>query len=156
MEKKKKIDIVAIILLILLIIVSYCYAQLKIFHKDYINFCGFSIFQVITGSMSETIEIKDIVILKITKDVNENDIVTYKSGNDFITHRIIKKEENQIITKGDANDSEDKPITTDDIVGKVIFIISNVAVWENVLKTPQVIIAIILTIIVIWFFVYKK
>ena len=156
MEKKKKIDIVAIILLILLIIFSYCYAQLKIFHKDYINFCGFSIFQVITGSMSETIEIKDIVILKITKDVNENDIVTYKSGNDFITHRIIKKEENQIITKGDANDSEDKPITTDDIVGKVIFIISNVAVWENVLKTPQVIIAIILTIIVIWFFVYKK
>lgn len=156
MEKKKKIDIVAIILLILLIIVSYCYAQLKIFHKDYINFCGFSIFQVITGSMSETIEIKDIVILKITKDVNENDIVTYKNGNDFITHRIIKKEGNQIITKGDANDSEDKPITTDDIVGKVIFIISNVAVWENVLKTPQVIIAIILTIIVIWFFVYKK
>lgn len=156
MEKKKKIDIVAIILLILLIIVSYCYAQLKIFHKDYINFCGFSIFQVITGSMSETIEIKDIVILKITKDVNENDIVTYKSGNDFITHRIIKKEENQIITKGDANDSEDKPITTDNIVGKVIFIISNVAVWENVLKTPQVIIAIILTIIVICFFVYKK
>ena len=156
MEKKKKIDIVAIILLILLIIVSYCYAQLKIFHKDYINFCGFSIFQVITGSMSETIEIKDIVILKITKDVNENDIVTYKSGNDFITHRIIKKEENQIITKVDANDSEDKTITTDDIVGKVIFIISNVAVWENVLKTPQVIIAIILTIIVIWFFVYKK
>lgn len=156
MKEKKKVDIVTIILIILLIIVSYCYAQLKIFHKEYINFCGFSIFQVVTGSMSETIEIKDIVILKITKNVDINDIVTYKNGNDFITHRIIKKEGNQIITKGDANDSEDKTITTDDIVGKVVFIISNVAVWENVLKTPQVIIALIITIIAIWFFVQKK
>ncbi len=156
MKEKKKVDIVTIILIILLIIVSYCYAQLKIFHKEYINFCGFSIFQVVTGSMSETIEIKDIVILKITKNVDINDIVTYKNGNDFITHRIIKKEGNQIITKGDANDSEDKTITTDDIVGKVVFIISNVAVWENVLKTPQVIIALTITIIAIWFFVQKK
>lgn len=156
MKEKKKVDIVTIFLIILLIIVSYCYAQLKIFHKEYINFCGFSIFQVVTGSMSETIEIKDIVILKITKNVDINDIVTYKNGNDFITHRIIKKEGNQIITKGDANDSEDKTITTDDIVGKVVFIISNVAVWENVLKTPQVIIALTITIIAIWFFVQKK
>ena len=146
----KKIDFLTIILLIVLAIVSYCYAQLKLFNKDYINFCGHTIFQVITGSMEDTIKIKDIVIVKLTKDIKENDIITYKSGEDFVTHRVIKKTNEEIITKGDANNSEDKPITSNDVVGKVIFIFSNVAVWINVLKTPQVIIAVLITIIAIW------
>lgn len=146
----KKIDFLTIILLIVLTIVSYCYAQLKLFNKDYINFCGHTIFQVITGSMEDTIKIKDIVIVKLTKDIKENDIITYKSGEDFVTHRVIKKTNEEIITKGDANNSEDKPITLNDVVGKVVFIFSNVAIWINVLKTPQVIIAVLITIIAIW------
>lgn len=147
-QTHKKIDIISIILIIVLIIVSFCYAQLKIFHKDYINFCGFTVFQVITGSMADTIKVQDIVIVKLTDDVKENDIITYKSDKNFVTHRVVKIEDNQIITKGDANNSEDSPISKQDIVGKVVFIISNVAVWIKVLKTPQVIIAIIFTIIV--------
>lgn len=157
MEKRKhKIDVVAIILIVILIIVSYCYAQITFLGKDYINFCGYSIFQVITGSMSGTIEIDDIVILKLTKDVEVNDIITYKSGDDFVTHRVVEKDGNTIITKGDANNAEDSPITTDKVVGKVIFIISNVAIWIDVLKTPQVIIAIVITIIAICFVFHKK
>lgn len=148
-EILKKIDFVTVILLIILAIVSYCYAQIKLFNNDYINFCGYTIFQVITGSMSGTIEIKDIVIVKLTDDVKENDIITYRSGEDFVTHRIISINENEIITKGDANNSEDSPITKQDIVGKVVFIISNVAIWINVLKSPEVIIAIIITIITV-------
>lgn len=155
-EKLKKVDIVSIVLIIILIIVSYCYAQLKLFHKDYINFCGFTIFQVVTGSMSGTIEIQDIVIVKLTNDVKENDIITYRSGENFVTHRVIKKEGNQLITKGDANNSEDSPITEKDVVGKVVFILSNIAVWINVLKTPQVIIAVLVTMIAIWFLFRKK
>lgn len=157
MKKNKKIDFLTIILVVILIIVCYCYAQLKIFGREYINFCGYTIFQVITGSMAETINIKDIVIVKITDDVAENDIITYKSGENFITHRIIKIDNEKIITKGDANNSEDEPITKDVIVGKVVFIFSNIAVWINVLKTPQVIIAIVITILAIWLlFFYKK
>lgn len=155
-NNSKKIDIVSIILVIILIIVSFCYAQLKIFHKEYINFCGYTIFQVITGSMAETIEIKDIVIVKFTNDVKENDIVTYRSGENFVTHRIIRIDGEQIITKGDANNTEDAPISKSDIIGKVVFIISNVAVWIKVLKTPQVIIAILITIIVVGLLFRKK
>ena len=146
----KKIDFLTIILLIILVILIYCYAQLKLFNKEYINFCGYTIFQVITGSMEDTIKIKDIVIVKLTKDVKENDIITYKSGEDFVTHRIIKKTNEEIITKGDANNSEDTPITSKNVVGKVVFIFSNIAVWMNVLKTPHVIIAILVTIVAIW------
>lgn len=145
-----------IILLIFLIVVLYCYAQLKIFNKDYINLCGYTVFRVITGSMADTIKPQDVVILKITKDVQVNDIITYKSDNDFITHRIIDKNKDEIITKGDANTSKDNPITEDLVVGKVIYIINNVSVWIKVFSTPQVIIAIIISIITIKLIFLKK
>lgn len=151
-----KIDFLTVILLILLIIVSFCFAQIKIFHQDYINFMGYTIFQVITGSMADTINVKDIVIVKLTKDVKENDIITYRNGENFVTHRIIRIEDDQIITKGDANNTEDNPITRNDIVGKVVFIISNVAIWINVLKSPQVIIAITISILAIWLLFKNK
>ncbi len=147
----QKIDFFMIILIIILVIVLYCYAQLKVLKKDYINFCGYTVFRVITGSMSDTIKPQDIVIVKITNDVNVNDIITYKNNNDFITHRVIKKDEKQLITKGDANTSQDTPITQNDVVGKVIYIVNDVGVWINVFKTPQVIIAIIVSIIGIRF-----
>ncbi len=143
----KKIDFFTLILIILLIIVSYCYAQLKIFGKEYINCCGYTIFQVITGSMEDTIKIKDIVIVKLTDDVKENDIITYRAGENFVTHRVISIQDKEIITKGDANNTEDNPISKNDIIGKVVFIIGNVEVWINVLKTPQVIIAIAVTFV---------
>ena len=155
-EKLKNIDFVAIILIIILVILLFCYSQIKIFGKKYINFCGYTIFQVITGSMADTIQIKDIVIVKLTQDVEVNDIITYKSGEDFVTHRVIKIEDNKITTKGDANNSEDNPITKDDVVGKVVFIISNVAVWMNVFRTPEVLIAIIFTIIMIKILFFRK
>ena len=133
---KKKLDtFLTIILIIILAILVFCYAQLKIFNKDYINFCGYTIFQVITASMSNTINPQDIVIVKLTDDVKTHDIITFRVGDDFVTHRIIGNDEDKIITRGDANNSQDAPITKDQIVGKVVFIISNVAIWINVIKS---------------------
>ena len=154
---KKKLDTFStIILIIILAILVFCYAQLKIFNKDYINFCGYTIFQVITGSMSNTINPQDIVIVKLTDDVKTHDIITFRVGDDFVTHRIIGNEEDKIITRGDANNSQDAPITKDQIVGKVVFIISNVAIWINVIKEPVVIAAIIISIIVIKLLFFKE
>lgn len=154
---KKKLDtFFTIILIIILAILVFCYAQLKIFNKDYINFCGYTIFQVITGSMSNTINPQDIVIVKLTDDVKTHDIITFRVGDDFVTHRIIGNEEDKIITRGDANNSQDAPITKDQIVGKVVFIISNVAIWINVIKEPVVIAAIIISIIVVKLLFFKE
>ena len=99
--------------------------------------------------------INDIIIVKLTNDVHENDIITYKSDDNFVTHRVIKEDENQIITKGDANNTEDEPITKDDVVGKVIFIVP-IAMIISILSMPEVIIAIIITIIAIYFLFIKK
>ena len=155
MKKKKKIDFVMIILVIVLLILLFFLAELKLFGKRYINFFGYTVFQVVTGSMDPIIKIDDIVIVKLTSDVKEDDIITYKSDDNFITHRIIKKNDDEIITKGDANNTEDSPILQDDVVGKVVYIISNVAIWIKVFKEPKVVVSLIISIIIIRLMFFK-
>ena len=156
MKKAKVFDFVTIILLLILVILLYCVIQIKVQKKPYINLFGYTVFQVITGSMEDTIKIDDVVIVKLTKDVEVNDIITYRDTDSFVTHRVIKKDGNTLVTKGDANNSEDDPITVDSVIGKVVFIITNVSIWINVFKTPKVVIAIIISVILISLLFKKK
>ena len=131
----KKIDLITLALVIIVVNLGYCYAQLKVFDKDYINFFGYTIFQVITGSMEDTIKINDIVIVKLTDDVKEQDIVTFRSGNDFVTHRLMEIDGDQLITKGDANKNIDNYVVEEEyVIGKVKFkvpLIGLPTVWLN-------------------------
>lgn len=103
----------------------YTFVMTDILKKDYANVFGYTYFVVATGSMSGTIEVNDVVIVKLTDDVELNDIITYQGENgEFITHRVVKKIGNQIITQGDVNNTEDEPISKEDIVGKVSMVIS--------------------------------
>lgn len=141
------INILVIIALIILLISIYYLFQTKILKKDYVNICGYTIFEVATGSMSGTIEVGDVIIVKLTKDVNLEDIVVYKQDSNLITHRIISIDGEKVITKGDANNTGDAPITINDIIGKVIYTVRNVGIWKKVLLTPQVLISLTITIV---------
>ena len=90
------------------------------------------------------------VNLKNEKDIfNEQDIIVFKQDDNIITHRIVKIDSNgEITTKGDANNTEDEPITEDKIIGKVVKIIPNIAIWKRVLTSPEILFLIILTIII--------
>ena len=110
---------------ILVALCIYTFIMTDVLKKDYANIFGYTYFVVATGSMSGTIEVNDVVIVKLGEDVDVNDIITYQgSQGEFITHRVIKKVGNQIITQGDVNNTEDEPITTDDVVGEVKMVIS--------------------------------
>lgn len=141
------INLTYIILAIIVIILFYNIIQVSVFNKPYMNIFGYTFFQVKTGSMSGTMEIGDIIIVKITKEVNKNDIITYEQEQMLITHRIIEKQDTTITTKGDANNSEDEPISQDEVIGKVVYTFKNVAIWKNVLKTPEVYTLIIITLV---------
>ncbi len=155
-EKIKKIiekivenlfNLIIIFLSILVIIFLYCFVQLNFLKKEYVNIFGYSFFTVETGSMSGTIEIDDIIIVKLGKDVQNNDIITFKEENNIITHRIIKMDAEKITTKGDANNAEDKPISKDNVIGKVVFIFKNIKIWKKVFTTPKVYISLIITLL---------
>ena len=103
----------------------YTFIMTDVLKRDYANVFGYTYFVVATGSMSGTIEVNDVVIVKLGEEPNINDIVTYETDDGkFITHRVVKKIGNQIITQGDVNNTEDDPITRDDIVGTVKLVIS--------------------------------
>ena len=150
-EKIKHVilNIVIAFIFLLVIVVGYNYMQLQIMHKDYANFFGYTVFEVSTGSMAKTINVYDVILVKITKDVNENDIVTYKNEDELITHRIMEINGDKIITKGDANNTEDREITKDAIIGKVISVYPRVGIWAKVFSEPNVLICVFITLILI-------
>lgn len=150
------INLIIFILGIIAILAIWTSIQLNVQKKEYANLFGYSIFSTETGSMSPTMEIGDVVIVKIGEQVQEKDIITYKKDNSFITHRIVKIEGNSIIAKGDNNNTQDEEITQDAVVGKVVFIINNVEIWKNVFSDMNVIIPIIITLILFVILVFYK
>ena len=103
----------------------YTFIMTDILKKDYANVFGYTYFVVATGSMSGTIEVNDVVIVKLGNEAEVGDIITYKTEDGaFITHRVVKEIGSQLITQGDVNNTEDEPISKDDMVGTVEMVIS--------------------------------
>lgn len=145
--KKVIVDLIIFVLSIIAILVIWSFIQLEVQKKEYINIFGYSVFSAETGSMSPTIEIGDIVIIKLGDEIREKDIITYKKENVFITHRIVEINGDSIIAKGDNNNTEDEPINKDEILGKAVYIINNVEIWKKVFTDINVIIPICITVI---------
>lgn len=118
------LDILIVFISILVIIAITYVFQTKILHKKYADVLGFTAFKVITGSMADTINIGDIVIVKINDNIKINDIIVYKDNDYFVTHRLIQENGNELVTRGDANNSEDVPISRNQVLGKVVMYMS--------------------------------
>ena len=110
----KAFKIIVNSLLVLLIIVLVGYFALRI--SDRIK-----IYKVETGSMEKEIHRGDYILLFRKNQYKVGDVVTYVVDDYFVTHRIIKIEDDKVITKGDANNAEDNPVNADQIVGKVVY-----------------------------------
>ncbi len=146
---KKKINILLCILLILAIMINVCsILNIPIF--------GLRTYRIASGSMEPYLKVNDIIIIKTSDDYKVNDIVTYKQNNEYITHRIIAKKDNEIITKGDANNTEDQPIKTDYIVGKLVYKLHIYGTINFVLSKPLTWVIILLLGILIIFVLPEK
>lgn len=139
-----------VIILLMVLIVGYNYFELQIMNKDYTNFFGYTVFEVTTGSMAKTLNIYDVILVKITKDINTKDIITFKNeDNELITHRIMEIDGDKLVTKGDANNAEDKTITKDAVIGKVISVYPRLGIWAKVFTDSKVLISVFITLILI-------
>ena len=150
------LNIIITIVFLLVIIVGYNYVTLKIMNKDYTNFFGYTVFEVSTGSMAKTLNIYDVILIKITKDVEVGDIITFKQEGEIITHRIMEKNDEEIITKGDANNTEDKAISKDAVIGKVISVYPHLGIWAKVFTEPSVLISVFITLVLIGLAINNK
>lgn len=112
---------VIILLVIIIILIS---SFIIVINKDKITI---KYLVIKSGSMYPTFDVGDIIIIKKENRYEVGDIITYNYYDKYlITHRIIDlDDDNNFITKGDNNNSEDEEcVTIDNIVGKTIFIIN--------------------------------
>lgn len=145
--KEKIINIIlnALIALfsIILMISIYTGVQIRILGHDYANFFGYSMFEVQTKSMEDTISAGDWIIVKLGSKVKLNDVITYKKGKEYITHRLVDIHNGTYVTKGDANSGKDDPIEPNQVVGKVDKILPGFGIFRKTLFNPWVLILLI-------------
>ena len=129
---KKTINIILIIIIIFLSI----YALLRVTNKV-------EIYKVETGSMEDNIHAGDYILILKKSNYKKGDVVTYTANGYYVTHRIVKENDDKVITKGDANNKEDEEISKKEIIGKVIF---NGGVLNFVIKFKYVLVLLLLSI----------
>ena len=140
------LDLFIVIFGIILLISVYNVIQTKIFGNDYSSIFGYSTFEVQTGSMRDEIDVGDWIIVKYSSDIKLNDIITYEKEDSFITHRVIEEYSDTYVTKGDANNTKDDPISKNQVVGKVVKILPNFGIIKKTIFNPVVLLALIITL----------
>lgn len=91
---------------------------------------------VLSGSMEPALSVGDLVIVAESSTYTVDDMVVYQDGRMAVTHRIVSITDSEVITRGDANNTEDSPINPDQLKGKVVLAIPLVGYAINAIKTP--------------------
>ncbi len=76
---------------------------------------------VLSGSMEPTLSVNDLVIVRAAGSYAEGDVVVYQSGSSLVIHRIVRVEDEYVVTKGDANNTEDDPVSLSAVKGRMAF-----------------------------------
>lgn len=136
------VDILTLVVFLILVFIIIAKVKMMSSDKEYFEMFGYSIFSVATGSMEPAIKQNDIIIVKKDKEYYIDDIVTFpETGANkklvYITHRIISKRGETIVTKGDANNAKDVAIDENIVIGKVVKIISHGGVWHDLTLSKE-------------------
>ena len=91
---------------------------------------------VLSGSMEPELSVGDLLIVVESTDYEVDDIIVFQDGRTAVTHRIVSISEDEVITRGDANNTDDSPILYSQIKGKVVIAIPLVGYAVNMVKTP--------------------
>lgn len=144
----KILNFITTIIIILLFISVVASFQTTFFGKKYNSFFGYALFEIKTASMAGEMEIGDWILVKVTNDVELNDIITFEQDGSFITHRIIEQYKDTYVTKGDSNNAKDTPITKEQIIGKLVKVMPRFGIIKKTFFNHKVLIVLIITIIV--------
>ena len=91
---------------------------------------------VLSGSMEPELSVGDFLLIADRDEYNVGDVVVFQDGRMAVTHRIISIDGDRVITRGDANNTDDDPITKGQIKGEVVMAIPFIGHIVNAVKTP--------------------
>ena len=125
----KGLIIFSLILYILFLTIFLCITLISKLKNDTSLF-GYNFLLVGSNSMQPSISNGDLLIIQNTP-FQVGDVICYKIGSYLIAHRVVEINENTITTKGD-NLEITETITNNQVIGKVIAIISNATIYINI------------------------
>lgn len=103
---------------------------------------GYQEMAVLSGSMEPNIPVGAIVYVKEVpfEKIEDGDVITYQlSGSTCVTHRVVdvNKQEQTLLTKGDANNAVDNsPVSAEQVLGKAYFTLPLIGYISIYAKTP--------------------
>lgn len=78
-------------------------------------------FAVVSGSMGAAAPAGSIAYVHDTGTYERGDVITFRRGDGYVTHRIVDETDAGYVTKGDANGAPDEwRVPTDDVVGELL------------------------------------
>lgn len=104
--------------------------------KEVPDLFGYAQMVVVSGSMEPAVSVGDMVIIQTGAEYQTGDIITYYDGGAYVTHRLLARNGADYITKGDANNTQDEPVSGEQILGKVVLTIPKAGNVILFLRTP--------------------
>lgn len=101
---------------------------------------GISVDIVMSGSMEPTLKTGGIVFTDTKRtEPSVGDIVTFRNAKGKVSHRVVAKQKQSYITKGDANNTEDVSLLEpEQIIGTVILTVPLLGYAAELLKEKTV------------------
>lgn len=162
MKKKNKILKIAVNAILIVLICAVLYAVtftavVKIKDPQGVAMpFGFGASFVLSGSMEPEISTDDLVFVKRADELHVGDVVLYNTGGSNVLHRITKIDGDIITTQGDANNTEDKPISASVVLGVYIGKVPSGGKIIRFVTNPPFVMAVVFLLMaaaVIWMFV---
>lgn len=134
---KKLFQALGTILLIGLVVISIPFTIPR--------FLGYSIFEVISDSMSPEYPVESVIYVKDANpdEITVGDVITFSLGTDttqVMTHRVvaIDTDNGLFTTKGDANEQADvSPVSFQRLIGKPVYKLSHMGKVVSLFETTQ-------------------
>jgi len=154
MKKLGNILSTGIIVLLLVLIGCNCYLLVvrSFTANKHPTIFGNLLAVVYSGSMSGTLEVDDIVVIRPRNSYGTGDIICFKEGDSLVTHRIVEETQEGYITKGDANNAVDVgTVAFGSIVGAVVFVIPKAGAVQQFIMSLPGLLGLMAAVLIIFF-----
>lgn len=106
---------------------------------------GFGSYVVLSGSMQPTLASDSLVYVRETDDYHVGDVITFVHEGSVVTHRVIEREPDGLVTKGDDNDEADPwLVPRDDVLGEVV---ASVPLYGHLVRFASTTVGFVLTVV---------
>ncbi len=129
--------VLTLVLAALLVCNLYLIAAQRLFGVEHPTVFGVTTAVVASGSMSPALEVDDLILIHAQDDYAPGDVITFSSGSNLVTHRIMAKTEAGFVTQGDAKNTSDlERVSLEHVVGKVVWRLPGAGRVLGYLRTP--------------------